>query len=242
MAEARKVARLLAPVVAGGFGLSQRQAAKRLGKPQPWIARRSALNRLPEKVQEDVDSGRIPSYSAYILARLADHPTHLLGVIEETKGMDEHGVRDAVDRVMEELGVQAARGGRPRIAETPPDLDPVSSPPPGPIPPESPPEPPGAQPDPPVGESVADVAPAPARPPRRPRRAPVPYSERASVNAEVELPGRTYAWAVEHFGRFNMRRALSALLTDALERERTAEAVRLTEESAGEAEPPAGQV
>lgn len=213
MAEARKVARLLAPVEAGGFGLSQRQAAARLKKPQPWVARRSALNRLPALVQEQVDSGRIASYSAYILARLADHPDQLYGVIEETRGLDEHGVRAAVDRALGELGVEAdhSKGGRRRNE---PALIPEPETPPTPVRETPPPTP--------VREAPSEQAAAEPQQPR-PRRPTVPLHERERVAAGVELPGRVYAWAMNRYGRFNMRRVLSAIARDELERQMAAE-------------------
>lgn len=55
------------------FGLSQREAAEKVGVDQATISKRLALLRLPEAVQDAVARGKLPTAQAVLLAKLKDH-------------------------------------------------------------------------------------------------------------------------------------------------------------------------
>lgn len=54
--------------------LNQVRLAKRLGISQGTISRRLKLLALPKRLQDEVNSGRIPAEDAYHLSKLANHP------------------------------------------------------------------------------------------------------------------------------------------------------------------------
>ena len=54
------------------LGMSQREVAKKVGKSQAHISKRLSLLDLPEEIQAEVDTGRLPVGDAVELARLKD--------------------------------------------------------------------------------------------------------------------------------------------------------------------------
>ncbi len=106
--EARQIQTFMAD-----YSLSLRATARYLGKAPSWASKRLALLKLPPDVQVKVDAGLVSKASGYELARLAEHPELLRQVVDETQGLDEVGVRDAVDRMSAELDP----GGGARAAE-----------------------------------------------------------------------------------------------------------------------------
>lgn len=120
IAEARKIALLIAPPEEGGFGLGQRGAAAFIGKGQSFVAKRLALLKLPQEVQQRVSAGQLSRAAAYELSKLSEYPDRIRELADDVSGKDELLVRDAVDHVLEAErekqaeAEQRAKVGRPR--------------------------------------------------------------------------------------------------------------------------------
>ncbi len=78
--EAAGLARLLE---IGGY--TQRTLAQRIGRSQSHVAKRIALLKLPKKVQDNVDSGRITLADCEHLTQLADEPDRIKRVLGEPR-------------------------------------------------------------------------------------------------------------------------------------------------------------
>lgn len=67
--DARNLKRLTDPVSDGGMGMSQKEAAKLYGHPQPWVSAMLAILGLPDDLQAQVQDGTLGVKVAQMIAR-----------------------------------------------------------------------------------------------------------------------------------------------------------------------------
>ncbi|OQX12455.1 MAG: chromosome partitioning protein ParB [Desulfobulbaceae bacterium A2] len=98
------------------FGLTQEEAAQRVGKHRATVANVLRLLQLPESIQEDIGFGRMSEGHARVLLRIKDDPARLQEIRDRI--VDEGITVRETERLCVTKKTRPEKAGRRRTAET----------------------------------------------------------------------------------------------------------------------------